>query len=540
MTTSIDNSPNASPNALSPTPVSPRRAIVLSLVFMLAIVVINASMAIYVLADPALRQVLQIARVAIEIDRLYQQEVNWNNILDSGMDGMLDQLDRYSTYHPPEQFDRISEEFSGSYVGIGVTVIRHDQGVLIMSVRENGPAAKVGLLTGDIIVRVDSVDIRALPIEESTRLLRGRENTQVDVQAFRPAVDDTLDFTVTRREIDFEHIPFAGLTRDSVLYIRLLDFDAGATDDLEAALDSLLDGDHPRPHGIIVDLRDNPGGLLSEAYEAADLFLDGGQFIVGTRGRSRWEEEKHYSSGDDMTGGLPLALLVDNGSASSAEIFAGSLHQLHRAVLVGDTTFGKGLVQGFTRYPDGSALRLTVSRYYLEGNLYLNEFDSTLNDTGRGLVPDYPVAFEEYQDFPMELEYSLLLREFAQQHADEIVAAADGFALGQEWVDRFGDFARQEGFEYTSPLQRQADLLVEIVQASPSLPQTERAATHFAKMAASADQDTFTRYRAYIARRLKQLAVEHQLGTKEAYRRAIINDRPDILQAIHILREPAS
>ena len=526
-----------SQNISTDTPsMSPRRYVLLSLAFMVMIIMLTGSMAIYVLADPDLKPILQMTRVAVEVDRLYQRDVNWNELFDSAMNGMLNRLDRYSTYHEPVQFDRISEEMSGSYVGIGVTVIRDDRGLLIMSVRENGPAGEVGLMSGDVVIMVDSVDLTGMTVQESTGLLRGRAGSEVEVEVFRPSTEDTVTVKVTRRQIDFLHIPFAGYTPENMIYIRLLDFDAGASRDLERALDSLLHVSDRQAQGVILDLRGNPGGLFSESYEAANLFLKSGEFIVGTKGRSRWEAEKHYSTGLDITNGLPMAVLVDRGSASSAEIFSGSLQQLGRAILVGDTTFGKGLVQGFNRYLDGSALRLTVSRYYLEGDKYLNAFDSTLHDTGTGLAPDYPFHFMENDAFPLSLEYTLLLNRFANRYGDEIIDASGHFALHVDWVKRFEEFVREDGFVYTSPLHEQAERLLYVAESAPSLPRTREVARTLVDSTAQYDRDVFSQYATYITMRLKELAYERRFGVSQAYEHAIVTDRPDILYATQLLK----
>ena len=521
---------------MSDQPFSSRYAFALTALFLFATTLLCGGTGVYILSDRDLHEAFAFVRVAREIDEIYPGQVDWDRMFDNAMDGMIDRLDRFSTYHEASQFGRIREEMSGSYTGIGVSVVQHERGLLIMSVREDGPAARAGLLSGDIIVGVDSTQLEGLGIETSTGLLRGPEDTEVQLSVFRPTESDTLQIELTRRRIDFIRVPYAGFTADSMIYIRLLDFDAGASDAVESALDSLLYDDSISPQGLILDLRGNPGGLFNEAYETANLFLDGGQFIVGTKGRSRWNEDKHFSSGDDMTGGLPIAVLVDNGSASSAEITAGALKQLNRAVLVGDTTFGKGLVQGFTRFLDGSALRLTISRYYLEGDVFLNEFDSVLNDTGHGLPPDYVVNFVERESFPRALDYSLLLNRFATQHAEEIVTATDRFSLDDSWVDRFEEYALAEDFYYESPLRVAAESLHSIAQLESRLPSTTKTAEQLLERAEREDADLFDEYGDYIKMRLKQIAWEHKFGTREAYARAIVPDRNDIRIAAELLK----
>jgi carboxyl-terminal processing protease len=514
-----------------------RRAIVLSAIFMFLLIILAGAAGVYILSDKGLKQALTFVNFTLELEDNYPGRLDWNQLLASARQAMFEQLDRYSGYVEPVQFDQLNEEMSGSYSGIGVSVVQHDQGLLIISVRENSPAAEVGLLSGDIIIEADGVELAGLTSGKSTQLLRGREGTSVKVAVFRPVLKDTLTVDVTRRKVDLLHIPFAGYTPDSVIYIRVLDFEAGTSHDIEAALDSLLHKKDMTPKGIILDLRGNPGGLFIESYHTANLFLEKGQFIVGTDGRSRWKEEKHYSTGHDITGGLPMAVMVDGGSASSAEIVSGSLQQLHRAVLVGDTTFGKGLVQGFTRFPDGSGLRLTISRYYLAGGVYLNQFDTALNEIGSGLAPDYFYRSNERSLFPRTLENSLLLQQFANLHQDEIIAQSKNFELADSWLDRFKAYARDNHFIFTSPETELAEFMVDLSHFESHSRDTRQTTARILDIARKSDMDKFDEYGDYIKRRLRRIAVERKYGTYRAYADVVVRSRPDIRFAARILKD---
>jgi len=515
---------------------SQRKPFLLAVLFMFLTVLVAGGAGVYVLSDSSLDDAFDLVRVANRINLLSHVEVDWSRLQQAALNKMFERLDRFSGYMEPRRWDRLREEQSGSYTGIGVSVTQHDNGLLIMSVREDGPAAACGLLNGDIIIRVDSVVLAGLDVYEATNILRGPVDSEVDLGVHRPVDRDTLLITVNRQKIDFVHIPFAGYTPDSAIYIRLLDFDAGASASVEAALDSLLEKPGTNPTGVILDLRGNPGGLFLEAYKTANLFLDDGQFIVGTDGRSRWQNEEHYSSGDDLTGGLPIVVLVDNGSASSSEIVAWALHQLGRATLVGDTTFGKGLVQGFNRLHDGSALRLTISRYYLAGDLYLNEFDSELVDVGHGLVPDHLITFSELNPFPRALERSLLLNQFANRFQDEIIAATDQLELGDEWIDRFEQFAHDSGFQFVSRTTNRAEVVALEVALEDLDPATQQAANRLLAQSRADDADQLHRYSNFIKRRLTRIALEREAGSYAAYQKATVPLRPDIRLAGEILR----
>jgi len=309
-------------------PLSSRRIVLLTVGLMFLLVLISGGMGVYILSDKGLQHAVSWTKVAVEVEEMYPGQLDWEIMFDSAMNNMFRHLDRYSSYVEPQQFERMDEELTGSYGGIGVTVIRHRGGLLVMSVRESGPAHESGLLAGDVILEADSILLAPLSIDRASKALRGEEGTSVILTVLRPVVEDTLTISITRRQIDLQHIPYAGVTPDSILYIRLLDFNAGASSDVEAAIDSLLQKEKSAPVGIILDLRGNPGGLLTEAYLTANIFLDSEQLIVGTDSRSRWNEAKFLSSGDDITGGLPMAVIVDRGSASAAEIVAGALGQL--------------------------------------------------------------------------------------------------------------------------------------------------------------------------------------------------------------------
>jgi carboxyl-terminal processing protease len=513
-----------------------RSPLIVSVFLLCLIVLVAGSAGVYVLSDPGLSDAINLTRVATVIDQVYEHNVDWNRLIDAGMREMFSHLDPYSGYMDQRRWSRMHEELSGSYTGIGVTVTSHDEGLLIISVREDGPAAAAGILSGDVVVGVDSTTLHGLDIVQATDILRGAENTEVTLTVYRPVDGDTISVRVRRQKIDFVHIPFAGFTPDTVIYIRLLDFDAGASVDLRAALDSLLARPGVKPVGVILDLCDNPGGLFSEAYQTANLFLEKDQFIVGTDGRSRWNEERHFSSGPDITKGLPLAIIVDRGSASASEILAGSLSQLGRAVLVGDTTFGKGLVQGFSRLYDGSALRLTVSRYYLPDSLYLNEFDSTLTEIGHGLVPDYLFRSQDQEPFARALERSLLLPQFAARNQDEIVAQTDQFDLDDSWVNRFKEYAESEGFTFRSSTTEQAETFADLAALEETSPKIRQLAKDLAANSRRIDQDQFTLFGDYIKRRLKQVALERRFGSYFAYLKAIVPSRPDILFATGLLK----
>ncbi len=516
-------------------PVLDRRSVFVSLVLVTLMVLVIGGMAIYVLSDPGIEPAYRLVAAAIHIEKNYHGQVDWDRLVVAARRAITGRLDRYTDYVTSSAFSRMEEQESGAYGGIGVTVIADERGLLIVSVRENGPSDEAGLLTGDIIVTADSRDFAAMSLSEASAVLRGEEGTAVALNVYRPVDRDTLNVTVVRRRIPFVHVPYAGLTPDSVVYIRLLDFDSGAADDVRAAVDSLVADSTRNSRGLILDLRGNPGGLLVEACRTADLFLGEHQFVVGTEGRSRWSAGAYFATGEDLAAGLPMAVIVDRGSASSAEIVAGALQQAGRAALVGDTTFGKGLVQTYIRFLDGDGLRLTVSRYYLDGPVYLNDFDSTLNDVGHGLVPDFYCESARGRSFPRALENSLLLQRFAGEYQNEIIDRTGEDGMIELWSAEVAAFAACEGFTYQTP---RTELIAGMVELAVSDSASNDVNTALAGLLAASrheDERQFYIHRGYIYSRLKEIAFQRKYSTTRAYREVIVREHPAVVLAVDIV-----
>ncbi len=515
-----------------------RKDLLLSVLMIFILIIVGGGMGVYVLSDPGIKISMTLVRAAQVIDEEWMEPVDHVSLVESGRDGMFSLLDRYSGYVDGVDFGYMQEELSGSYGGIGVSIVPQPDGLLVMSVRENGPAAKVGLLSGDLLIAADSVLFRDLVRRQPSELLRGKPGTDVLVRVYRPVTEDTIEVTMTREAVPLQHIPYAGVTNKGVLYIRLLNFDSGASDELRTAVDSLLET-AADPAGLILDLRSNPGGLFTEAYRAANLFLNKGAFIVGTDARSRWNEEEHYALYGDMTDGLPMAVLVDRGSASASEIVAGALQQSGRAFLVGDTTFGKGLVQGFVSLPDGDGLRLTISRYYFDNNVYLNAFDTVLHDEGDGLAPDYYYSFPIRSPLIASLEGSLLLQEFTYANIEAILAAESP----DDWeklLIQLRIFAENEGFSFSSKLTDAVKKFTALVEEEKASPPLTRMADSLLQLSKVYDRQQILANIDYISTRLKQIAWEREYGLTRTYKEVIVPKRGDISLAEKLLLQSQS
>ncbi len=490
----------------------------------------------YVVSDKQVYYSIQLMYAMEYIDVFYPDEFDKAKMMSHARRAVLDELDRFSGYIEPKEMNLIREEFSGSYGGIGITIIQHDSGLLITSVRDDGPAGKAGLHTGDIIIGADSVNLSDFDAHDATFVLRGPEGSKVEIKVVRDMYD-TLKYEMTRQNLPLIHIPYAGLTAQKNLYIRLTDFEAGASAGIAQTLDTLFLPHKDSIGGIILDLRGNPGGLLNEAITIADLFLDPGILIVGTKGRSRWVNEENRSITIDITEGKPLVLLVDKFSASASEIIAGSLKYAGRAVLVGDTTFGKGLVQEYKGFTDGSGMRLTRSRYYFEGNKFINDPNAEIIDSAAGIPPDYYVDFPNDDPFIRELENTFLLREFAVLHAEDITRYSPFVEKSPDWLEQFKRYAHDNGFHYASKTTMMAAITRSMIAFEGYSDKTFRTIDGILKKSQEQDRNLIDDYSDYIRQRLFQIALENTEGTHESYRLAVLPYRKDIVLAEKIIEE---
>lgn len=292
----------------------------------------------------------------------YVDPVNDDSLSSAGIRGMVESLDPHTIYLEPEKASYSQSEFEGNFEGIGIEFDVVNDTLLVVTPLAGGPSESVGIMPGDRIVGIDSSNAVGITRESVLRRLRGKSGTRVSLKVYRPASRRTIDFLVTRGKISTSSIDAAFMSDAVTGYVRISKFVATTSDEFRRAVQLLKARGMRR---MIIDLRGNPGGFLDQAVTVADELLPAGKLIVSTKSRHGGVDDMRYSA---TAGGLfetgPVCLLVDRGSASAAEILAGALQDNRRAILLGELTFGKGLVQRQFEFRDGSALRLTVARYY--------------------------------------------------------------------------------------------------------------------------------------------------------------------------------
>lgn len=312
------------------------------------------------------------------VETSYVEELPSDRVVYSAITGMLQTLDPHSSFLDPRTYKQMRERQEGRYFGLGITIQVVDGDVTAVSLFEGSPAYKKGIRRGDVIARIDGQSAKGMTSEEASRRLRGEKGTTVRVSIRRRGYDQLIELEVLRDEIHMPTVPAAFVRPDGTGYVRLQDFGEQTDHDLSAALEALTRGGMTR---LLLDLRGNPGGPLDQAIKVSNHFLPRGFLIVYTRGRVPNSDQDYRATETSGYTGLPIVVLVNRGSASAAEIVAGALQDHDRAIIVGETTFGKALVQSVYRISEDAALALTTARYYTpSGRLIQRPWDGTFDE----------------------------------------------------------------------------------------------------------------------------------------------------------------
>jgi carboxyl-terminal processing protease len=331
-------------------------------------------------ADNIYEQLKKFQEILILTDKYYVDPVDTRKLTEGAINGMLEKLDPHSVYFPPRAFERASEEMQGNYQGVGLSIRALNDTIIVVEPMGGGPAAKLGILANDRIVQINDSSAIGYTADQASQHLRGPKGTKVKVGIGRPGVKEIMTYEITRADISLTSIDVAMMVNGEVGYIAVNKFAQITNDEMMKNLRELRSQGMKR---LILDLRGNPGGIMEEAVKMADLFLDGGtkekpKQIVYTKGRSSEMEEKYFANTGQEYEKLPVIVLVNNASASASEIVAGALQDWDRGLIVGETSFGKGLVQRQWPLGDGSAFRLTIARYYTpSGRLIQRAYEGT-------------------------------------------------------------------------------------------------------------------------------------------------------------------
>ena len=325
-----------------------------------------------------------------KINKEYVDEFNQSESMDSAINGLLQSLDPYSSYMSPKIFDEMQTETSGEFGGLGIEVSMEAGVVKVISPIDDTPASRAGLKAGDYIVKINDVQVQGKSLSEAVDLMRGPVGSGIELTVRRRGERKALTFNIIREVIQVQSVK-SEIIDENIGYIRLTSFNDNSSDQIEKQIKKLKKDKNL--NSFILDLRNNPGGLLSQAIKISDFFLENGE-IVSTKSRKKSENRKWFAKKGDITDGKTLLVLINYGSASASEIVAGALKDHKRAIIVGENSFGKGSVQSIIPLKNRGAIRLTVAKYYLPSGKSISEV---------GVRPDIEVD-EEGDDFRIKTD----------------------------------------------------------------------------------------------------------------------------------------
>ena len=325
-----------------------------------------------------------------KINKEYVDEINQSDSMDSAINGLLQSLDPYSGYMSPEIFNEMQTETSGEFGGLGIEVTMESGVVKVISPIDDTPASKAGIKAGDYIVKINDTQVQGKSLSEAVELMRGPVGSAIELTIRRRGEKKALTFNVTREIIQIKSVK-AELLEKNIGYIRLTSFNENSAGQIKKEINKFEKNKNLKSY--ILDLRNNPGGLLSQAIKISDFFLDNGE-IVSTKSRQQSENRKWFAKKGDLTKGKTILVLINYGSASASEIVAGALKDHKRAILIGENSYGKGSVQSIIPLKNKGAIRLTVAKYYLPSGKSISEV---------GVSPDIEID-EESDDFKIKTE----------------------------------------------------------------------------------------------------------------------------------------
>ena len=325
-----------------------------------------------------------------KINREYVGDVDQSKAIDAAINGLLQSLDPYSSYMSPEMFKSMQTDTSGEFGGLGIEVGMESGVIRVISPIDNSPASKVGVKAGDYIVKINDIQVQGKSLAEAVEIMRGPVGSDIEITVRRKGVKKAIIFNITREIIEVQSVRSQIFDKD-IAYIRLTSFNENSSDQVENNINKINNNKNIK--GYILDLRNNPGGLLSQAIKISNLFLNDGE-IVSTKSRKSSENKKWFARKGDIIKGKPLIVLTNSGSASASEIVAGALKDHKRALIIGENSYGKGSVQSIIPLKNKGAIRLTISKYYLPSGKSISDV---------GVTPDIEII-EKSDDFKVNTE----------------------------------------------------------------------------------------------------------------------------------------
>ena len=421
-----------------------------------------------------------------ELNMFYVDEIDPEELVETSIVSMLKSLDPYTTYIPEKNMDDFNFQTTGEYGGIGSLIRRSGEYTMIAEPYEDFPAAKAGLKAGDILLEIDGKSTKGLEISDISELLKGEPGTELTLKIRRKGKEQPMTFTLKRKNITINNVPYYGMLNNHTGYIRLSNFTTNAGAEAEAALRNLKMNDSLE--SLVLDLRNNPGGLLIESVRVSNLFLDKGKEIVSTRGKVKQWHNTYKTSVKPVDTEIPLVILVNRASASAAEIVAGAMQDHDRAVIVGQRTFGKGLVQTTRQLKYNAQLKVTTAKYYIPSGRCIQALDYTNRNEdgsvgnvpdslisayktrngrtvydGGGIRPDIKVESESLSQITVRLYAANIIFNYATLYTldHDSIGSPSSFELSDSAYTAFCEYVESRDFEFETASESALQELIE-------------------------------------------------------------------------------
>ncbi|MCX6639486.1 MAG: S41 family peptidase [bacterium] len=499
-----------------------------------------------------------------EINTRYVDLIDPQKFMRAGIDGMLSTLDPYTVFLDNDQADDLHIMTAGEYGGVGIEIgVRGKDKILtVISPMDDTPAQRLGIKPGDKIIEIEGKSTDGFTTSDAAELLRGDVGTTVTIKIERSGVPDPMTFTLERAMITVKDVSCSGIIEGNVGYIKLTRFSRNAGEEVRKALEQL------KTQGmtsIILDLRNNPGGLLPASVDVSQNFLAKGEEVVSTMGREESSKRKYTCQLDPVCLSLPMVVLVDEGSASASEIVSGALQDLDRAVVVGKTTFGKGLVQTLVDFPDGQSLKITTARYYTPSGRLIQKLDyydeekgaimrpASTDDSlitekdyltragrivhgGGGIKPDEEVAPQNFDRYETELIRAGYLFDFASDYVSKHTEQSQ-FQITPQILEEFKQYLNDKGFQFLSELEQQFTQLTALAKKDSTLSKDlENNLENLKSQIEASRPNYFGQHQDFISDGLnKELA-----GLKEGSKGRVfagLNSDPQLQAALNLLKD---
>ena len=498
-----------------------------------------------------------------ELNIYYVDETKPGDLMKKGIDSMLESLDPYTNYIPESEIEDYRFMTTGQYGGIGALIGQKGDDVVITDPYENYPAQKAGLMAGDVIVEIDGKAVKGKKYDEISKILKGQPNTAVKIRIRREGEKDILEKNVTREEIKINSVPYFGMLNDQVGYIRLSGFTDNAGNEVKNALIELKSKHNAK--SVVLDLRGNPGGLLNEAVNITNIFVEKGTEVVTTKGKVKEWDKSYKALNAPIDTEMPVAVLVNSGSASASEIVSGSIQDLDRGIVIGQRTFGKGLVQTTRPLSYNAQLKVTTAKYYIPSGRCIQALDYTHRNEdgsvgkvpdslisqfktksgrlvydGGGVAPDFPVEPEMLSNISQSLLSKQLIFDYATlyRRTHPTIAPARSFRLTEAEYQEFVKWLSDKEYDYTTQSEKEIDKLKATAEKEEYFESIKAEFDALRKKIAHDKQADLQRHKDEIMQLLQD-----EISSRYYYQKGRIEASfdfdPEIRKAVEALMDPA-